>query len=267
MADKKNKVIVYKDWISTFEKLSDDEAGKLIKHFFQYINDLNPESDDRLITLLFEPIKQTLKRDLKAYEARCKKNTEAIEKRWNESNTNVVDEVQTNTNVYKRIQPNTKHTDSDNDSDSDNDTEKNISVSESAHALIKFIKDKCPQVHKMKYPLTLEESERLVNEYSKSDIAKLFNEMDNWADLKKKTSANKTFRSWAQRGGVKKLTDQYKHTPKLVNVNLPPQLVTELNNQFGLPLDWNEYDDFNRVTFIKKTPSIRHYFDLRGLGI
>jgi len=265
MADKKNKVIVYKDWISTFDKLSDDEAGKLIKHFFQYINDLNPESDDRLITLLFEPIKQTLKRDLKAYEARCDKNKESVEKRWNESNTNVTDKVQPNTNEYKRIQPNTKHTDNDNDSDSDNDND--TSVSESAHALIKFIKDKCPQVAKMKYPLTLEESERLVNDYSKTDIAKLFNEMDNWGDLKKKTSANKTFRSWAQRGSVKKITEQHTHTPKLVNVNLTAQLVIELNNKFGLPLDWNEYDDYNRVSFIKKTPSIRPYFDLRGLGI
>ena len=34
MAEEKNKVIVYPDWIETFESLSDEEAGKLIKHFF-----------------------------------------------------------------------------------------------------------------------------------------------------------------------------------------------------------------------------------------
>jgi hypothetical protein len=264
MADKKNKVIVYKDWISTFDKLSDDEAGKLIKHFFQYINDLNPESDDRLITLLFEPIKQTLKRDLKAYEARCDKNKESVEKRWNESNTNVTDKVQPNTNEYKRIQPNTKHTDNDSDNDSDNDNEKNISVSESAHALIKFIKDKCPQVAKMKYPLTLEESERLVNEYSKTDIAKLFNEMDNWGDLKKKTSANKTFRSWAQRGSVQKIIEkaEYKFQPKAISSELPQQSIQFLHDKFGLPLDWNEYEIPSRSYFIKahQNQEIKRYF-------
>jgi hypothetical protein len=262
MADKKNKVIVYKDWISTFDKLSNDEAGKLIKHFFQYINDLNPESDDRLITLLFEPIKQTLKRDLKAYESKCESNKKSIEKRWIETNTNVVDKVPTNTNVYQRIQTNTNYTDSD--SDSDNDNEKNISVSESAHALIKFIKDKCPQVAKMKYPLTLEESERLVNEYSKTDIAKLFNEMDNWNDLKKKTSANKTFRSWAQRGSVQKIIEkaEYKFQPKAISSELPQQSIQFLHDKFGLPLDWNEYEIPSRSYFIKahQNQEIKRYF-------
>ena len=262
MADKKNKVIVYKDWISTFDKLSNDEAGKLIKHFFQYINDLNPESDDRLITLLFEPIKQTLKRDLKAYESKCESNKKSIEKRWIETNTNVVDKVPTNTNVYQRIQTNTNYTDSD--SDSDNDNEKNISVSESAHALIKFIKDKCPQVAKMKYPLTLEESERLVNEYSKTDIAKLFNEMDNWGDLKKKTSANKTFRSWAQRGSVQKIIEkaEYKFQPKAISSELPQQSIQFLHDKFGLPLDWNEYEIPSRSYFIKahQNQEIKRYF-------
>lgn len=67
MAEGKKKVIVYTDWIDTFNDLTDEEAGRLIKHFFQYINDLNPTSD-RLTELLFNPIKNTLKRDLKKWE-------------------------------------------------------------------------------------------------------------------------------------------------------------------------------------------------------
>lgn len=67
MAEGKKKVIVYTDWISTFDSLTDEEAGKLIKHFFQYVNDLNPTSD-RLTELLFMPIKATLKRDLESWE-------------------------------------------------------------------------------------------------------------------------------------------------------------------------------------------------------
>lgn len=68
MAAGKNAVIVYKDWITTFDKMSDEEAGRLIKHFFKYINDMNPQAPDRVTELLFEPIKQTLKRDLLSWE-------------------------------------------------------------------------------------------------------------------------------------------------------------------------------------------------------
>jgi len=69
MAQDKKKVIVYADWIDKFEELTDDEAGKLIKHFFRYINDLNPEAPDRTTKLLFIDIQNTLKRDLLKWEA------------------------------------------------------------------------------------------------------------------------------------------------------------------------------------------------------
>jgi len=74
MAEGKNKIIVYRDWITTFDPLTDDEAGRLIKHFFRYVNDQQPEAPDRLTSLLFEPIKQTLKRDLRRYEKICLRN-------------------------------------------------------------------------------------------------------------------------------------------------------------------------------------------------
>jgi len=75
MAVGKKKVIVYTDWINQFKDLTDEEAGKLIKHFFEYINDLKPSSD-RLIELLFNPIKATLKRDLEAWESKQQINKE-----------------------------------------------------------------------------------------------------------------------------------------------------------------------------------------------
>lgn len=67
MAEEKKSVIVYAEWIELFESLQDEEAGKLIKHFFRYVNDLNPEFPDRITELSFIPIKQTLKRDLKKW--------------------------------------------------------------------------------------------------------------------------------------------------------------------------------------------------------
>jgi hypothetical protein len=110
MAKDKKSVIVYVDWIATFNKLEDDEAGRLIKHFFSYINDLNPTSD-RLTELLFEPMKQQLKRDLKSYEQTCERNSLNASLRWNKNNATACD----------RMQSNAKHADNDNDNDNENE--------------------------------------------------------------------------------------------------------------------------------------------------
>jgi hypothetical protein len=79
MADGKNTIVIYKDWKNIFEKLTDEESGRLIKHLFRFVNDENPESD-RLIELVFEPIKLTLKRDLKHWETVIEKRREAGKK-------------------------------------------------------------------------------------------------------------------------------------------------------------------------------------------
>ena len=117
MAKNKKSVLIYVDWIATFNKLEDDEAGRLIKHFFSYVNDLNPTSD-RLTELLFEPIKQQLKRDLKAYEQTCQRNSLNASLRWNKKNATACD----------RIRPNAKHADNDNDNDKDNDKEEKQTI-------------------------------------------------------------------------------------------------------------------------------------------
>ncbi|MFH6944652.1 DUF6291 domain-containing protein [Flavobacterium sp. FlaQc-50] len=68
MAEDKNGILVYADWIDKFEELEDDEAGRLIKHFFRYVNDQNPIAPDRLTKLMFVDIQNQLKRDLKKWE-------------------------------------------------------------------------------------------------------------------------------------------------------------------------------------------------------
>lgn len=64
MAASKNSFILYCDLIHTISKLPDDKAGILFKHILKYVNDENPTTDDLLIDITFEPIKQQLKRDL-----------------------------------------------------------------------------------------------------------------------------------------------------------------------------------------------------------
>lgn len=94
MAEDKKSFLMYADYINTFEELSDDEAGKLIKHVLRYVNDQDPSTDDRLIKIVFEPIKQQMKRDLISW--REVKNTKSESgalgnlKRWNEDLYNKV---------------------------------------------------------------------------------------------------------------------------------------------------------------------------------
>ena len=76
MAKDKTSFILYADQRSYFDKLSNEEAGILIKHIFSYVNDECPEPIDRITDLSFEPIKLQLKRDLKKYEKVVDRNRE-----------------------------------------------------------------------------------------------------------------------------------------------------------------------------------------------
>lgn len=77
MAVDKKSFILYSDLIHTVNKMPSDKAGDLFKHILSYVNDEEPQTDDLIIQLTFEPIKQQLKRDLKKYEGIKNKRSEA----------------------------------------------------------------------------------------------------------------------------------------------------------------------------------------------
>ena len=73
MAKDKNGFVLYKDLLPTIKKLVERDranktnyAGELFLHILEYVNDENPVPIDFIIEMAFEPIKQTLKRDLKS---------------------------------------------------------------------------------------------------------------------------------------------------------------------------------------------------------
>lgn len=70
MAKDKRSFVLYVDSKETLEALSDENAGKLIKHIFRYVNDENPKTPNELINIAFLPIKNQLKRDLKRWESK-----------------------------------------------------------------------------------------------------------------------------------------------------------------------------------------------------
>lgn len=80
MAEGKKSFVLYTDYMHTVCKLSDVKAGKLFKHILKYVNDENPVTSDKIIELVFEPIRQQLKRDLKDWEAEKHQRSEAGKK-------------------------------------------------------------------------------------------------------------------------------------------------------------------------------------------
>jgi uncharacterized phage protein (TIGR02220 family) len=76
MAENKKSFILYADLINIVSKLPKEKAGELFLHILEYVNDLNPVTDDLLLQIAFEPVKLSLKRDLKRYENYIEKQRE-----------------------------------------------------------------------------------------------------------------------------------------------------------------------------------------------
>lgn len=76
MAKDKNSFVLYCDLIHTVRKLRKEDAGDLFLHILEYVNDNNPTTDNPIVDIAFEPIKQSLKRDLKKYEQRAERSRE-----------------------------------------------------------------------------------------------------------------------------------------------------------------------------------------------
>ena len=70
MANGKKSFLLYVDIIHSVNILDNEEAGQLFKHILDYVNDKNPILEDRLLQATFEPIRQSLKRDLQKYDKR-----------------------------------------------------------------------------------------------------------------------------------------------------------------------------------------------------
>lgn len=103
MAENKKSVLLYCDIIHTVEELTDEEAGKLFKHYLRYINDKNPVPPDKLTQVAFEPIKQSLKRDLRKWETKSEKNSRIAKEAW---------EKRKDANACERIKADAKNADS-----------------------------------------------------------------------------------------------------------------------------------------------------------
>ena len=75
----KDSFILYTKYINTFKFLTDEQAGKLIKHIFRYVNDLIPEEqedelEEQVLQIAWINIKTDLKEDLVKWKNTCETN-------------------------------------------------------------------------------------------------------------------------------------------------------------------------------------------------
>jgi hypothetical protein len=174
MATNKKSFLLYCDIIHTIEKLSDEQAGKLLKHILRYVNDQDPIAEDVLTEIAFEPIKQNLKRDLVKYEEIKEKRSEAgktgANKRW-----------QNIANDSKRINDIAKIAVNDND----------IVISKDIYRSFAHLSMSKDELHK------------LLTTYSQEDVDDILDAIENYKDNKKFKSLYLTAKKWLSKNEPK----------------------------------------------------------------
>jgi len=191
MATGKKSFIAYCDWLETFEELDDAEAGRLVKHLFRYVNDLDPQTEDKLTKMTFIPIKQTLKRDLKKHEAVAERNRENGAKGGRPKKPTGLSGL------------NEKPKKADNDNDNDNDN-KEIYMS---FKHLKITKAECIKLNK---------------NYTKEQIDTVLDSIQNYKGNSKYVSLYLTAKNWLKKehgenGRKKEVDPLVEHVKKATN--------------------------------------------------
>ena len=111
MSKEKKGFIVYDDIMEVVDRLSDEEAGQLLKGMLGYsISGKDPKFKG-VLEFVFIPIKQQMDRNAEKYAAKCEKNRENANKRWQ------------NANASDRKNRNANYADTDTDTDTDTKTD------------------------------------------------------------------------------------------------------------------------------------------------
>ena len=132
MAENKKSFLIYCDIISTIDHLTDSEKGKLFQHLLEYVNDMNPILEDRVLLGSWKHIEQQLKRDLKKYESICNRNSKNGALGGRPSKPKKPNGLIGNPDKPKKA---------DTDTDTDTDTEKDINVYHTHESFLLWFKE------------------------------------------------------------------------------------------------------------------------------
>lgn len=218
MAENKKSFILYCDIIHTVKKLPKDKQADLFVHILEYVNDMNPITDDFVVEIAFEPIKQALKRDLLKYEKIRQRNAENG-KTGGRPKKVVEDEPVEVTKASKPKKPsgligNPKNPSEPKkadigigiDIDIDNEKEDIIisdeikKLKESFIYFNKWLDSETIFVRKIKTQMTEEQFIKLKKKYNSTQIMNTILNLENYKDATKKyTSVYLTVNNWLKR--------------------------------------------------------------------
>lgn len=218
MAENKKSFILYCDIIHTVKKLPKDKQADLFVHILEYVNDMNPITDDFVVEIAFEPIKQALKRDLLKYEKIRQRNAENG-KTGGRPKKVVEDEPVEVTKASKPKKPSGLIGNPKNPSepkkadigigigiDIDNEKEDIIisdeikKLKEDFERFNKWLDSETKFVRKIKTQMTEEQFMKLKKTYNSTQIMNTILNLENYKDATKKyTSVYLTVNNWLKR--------------------------------------------------------------------
>ncbi len=203
--------VLYTEWENTFDRLSNEVAGELIKVIFDYVRTGEvPQIDNAVVDGVFSVFQPSIDRNISKYDAAIEQRKEAgkrsAEKRKRDATT--VDESKRDaTTVESRSR---SSTDSVSDSVSDsvelvpNSEKENLSLDEIdkrnavsfnhpvSEEFLKFnnwLKDNCPFVLKVKTQMNERDYDKLMKKYSKKELCDALESLNNWKDFPKKRTS------------------------------------------------------------------------------
>lgn len=186
MANGKKSFVLYADLMKSVDHLTEEELGKLFKHILEYVNDMNPVLEDRVILSCWKPIERTLKEDLKKWEKQLEQRREAGKK-------SAESRKRKPTSVNDR-----KRASTDSVTVSVSDTDNKSIYRRFAHLSISF-----------------EEFEKLEKKYGKQNVDDMIDQIENFKNNTKYNSLYLTTLNWLK-GKYPDKTDELKPLDRVV---------------------------------------------------
>ena len=178
MSDKKS-FVMYESWGAAIEKMSNEQAGELIKAIYAYQKDPDAVPQDPALAFVFELIKQQLDADSQRYKEACAARSEAG-KKGGRPKANVSDKKQMVSEESKKSKCfSEKAKKADNDNEYDNDLKENtlegVKEKRFAPPTLQEVKDYC-----LKMGYTHVNAERFIDYYASNGWMVGKNRMKDW---------------------------------------------------------------------------------------
>src|SRR3990172_1576695 len=175
----KKSFILYCDLMEIVHDLTDEEAGKLIKLIIDYVNDKDPKCEERIISLAFKQIKNSLKSDLKKWDLIKQKRSEAGKQGGRPKNEKQIEAKKANAFFEKQSEAKKAVSVNVNDNVSVNEiTINNIEILEEGRLGGKPFKDVLIDI----YSLTEIQFQKALTDWKVSNFETLFNSDKHFRD-------------------------------------------------------------------------------------